>query len=196
MTHKTYKVNEIFQSLQGEGYHAGTPAVFLRFSGCNLRCPFCDTDHADGSSMTAAEIAARISSFVATLVVLTGGEPSLYIDDELIGSIRTTGKTVAIETNGTRRLPDGIDWVTLSPKDSFVAGAQPVLTACDELKIVYTGQDVPDYPHIAARYRYLQPCDTGDARQNMRLTREAARWCMEHPEWRLSLQIHKIIGIK
>ena len=192
----TYKINQIFQSLQGEGYHSGTPAVFIRFSGCNLRCPFCDTDHARGRRLTLPQVVGETASCEASLVVLTGGEPSLSIDGALTAALHAAGKTVAIETNGTRPLPPGIDWVTLSPKSDFAEAATPVLTSCDELKVIYTGEPFDTFPHITARHRFLQPCDTGDARRNAQLTLQAARWCMAHPGWRLSLQIHKIIGIE
>lgn len=103
------KINEIFYSLQGEGFHTGTPAVFVRFSGCNLRCGFCDTRHEEGVMMTDEEIVEKVSSFPARMVILTGGEPSLWIDKSLISRLREAGKQVCIETNGTRPLPDGID---------------------------------------------------------------------------------------
>ena len=112
------KINEIFYSLQGEGFHTGTPAVFVRFSGCNLRCSFCDTRHEEGVMMTDEEIVEKVSSFPARIVILTGGEPSLWIDKALISRLREAGKQICIETNGTRPLPDGIDWVTCSPKEN------------------------------------------------------------------------------
>ena len=105
------KINEIFYSLQGEGFHTGTPAVFVRFSGCNLRCSFCDTRHEEGVMMTDEEIVEKVSSFPARMVILTGGEPSLWIDKALISRLREAGKQICIETNGTRPLPDGIDWL-------------------------------------------------------------------------------------
>ena len=110
------KINEIFYSLQGEGYHTGTPAVFIRFSGCNLKCSFCDTQHEAGTLMTDDEIIAEVSKYPAVTVILTGGEPSLWIDDALIDRLHKAGKYVCIETNGTRPLPESIDWVTCSPK--------------------------------------------------------------------------------
>ena len=112
------KINEIFYSLQGEGYHTGTPAIFVRFSGCNLKCDFCDTQHEEGKMMTDDEIIAEVKKYPAVTVVLTGGEPSLWIDDELIDRLHQAGKYVTIETNGTRPLPAAIDWVTCSPKQS------------------------------------------------------------------------------
>ena len=108
MTH-TRKINEIFYSLQGEGYHTGTPAVFVRFSGCNLHCDFCDTRHEEGTPMTDDDILARVEQYPARMVVLTGGEPALWIDDALVERLHRAGRYVCIETNGTRPLPRGID---------------------------------------------------------------------------------------
>lgn len=199
----TYPVNEIFYSLQGEGVHAGRPAVFVRMSGCNLRCPFCDTDHNAHVAMTAADIAARIRDLVPTaeetptFVVLTGGEPSLYVDDALVHTLHEAGCTLAIETNGTRPLPEGIDWITLSPKDAFCTGADIVLQACSELKVLMTHPFATEpYPQVEAQHRLVQPCDTGDEAANQRIRKEAVAWCMAHPLWRLSLQTHKLLGIR
>ena len=110
------KINEIFYSLQGEGFHTGTPAVFVRFSGCNLKCSFCDTQHEEGVWMSDEEILAEVGKYPAVTVILTGGEPSLWIDREFVDCLHRMGKYVCIETNGTHSLPDNIDWVTCSPK--------------------------------------------------------------------------------
>ena len=179
------KINEIFYSLQGEGFHTGTPAVFVRFSGCNLRCSFCDTRHEEGVMMTDEEIVEKVSSFPARMVILTGGEPSLWIDKALISRLREAGKQICIETNGTRPLPDGIDWVTCPPKEN----APVVLERVDEIKVVYTGQDLSAYAEIPARYHFLQPCSC----QN---TKEVVDYILRHPRWRLSLQTHKLIDIQ
>lgn len=197
---KTYKVNEIFHSLQGEGYYTGTATVFVRFSGCNLRCDFCDTDFDDGTLMTADEIVAEVMQYPkAPMLVLTGGEPTLSVDDELVATLKQqTGKLIAIETNGTRPLPAGIDWVTLSPKTGFSgAEAHPcILNKCDELKVVFLRQDLSRYDHIEAKHRYLQPCYF----PNSMLARHNITDCIEtvlrHPEWRISIQVHRILGIK
>lgn len=194
-----YLINEIFYSLQGEGFHAGTPAVFVRFSGCNLRCVFCDTQHQQGRVMSLQEIVAEVNKYpIAPLIVLTGGEPSLFIDEAFVAELKQkTGKTIAIETNGTRPLPNNLDWVTLSPKSSFVGGdAEPcVLKCCDELKVIYLGQDLAQYDEIQARHRFLQPCfveDLEQRRANMQACVEAVK---SHPNWRLSLQIHRVLNI-
>ena len=145
------KINEIFYSLQGEGYHTGTPAVFIRFSGCNLKCSFCDTQHEAGTLMTDDEIIAEVSKYPVT-VILTGGEPSLWIDDALIDRLHEAGKYVCIETNGTRPLPESVDWVTCSPKQGVKLG----ITRMDEVKVVYEGQDISIFELLPAEHFFLQ----------------------------------------
>ncbi len=194
-----YPINEIFHSLQGEGFNTGVASVFVRFSGCNLRCAFCDTEHQSHTMMSLPEIVDEVMKFPgAPLIILTGGEPSLYVDVPLLKALHLTGKKIAIETNGTRPLPPGIDWVTLSPKHGFPGGdiVPCVLERCDELKVVYTGQDLSQYDHIAAEHRFLQPCYVEDERQckhNVQLCVDAV---MRNPQWRLSLQTHRLLGIK
>ena len=194
-----YRINEIFYSLQGEGFHSGTPAVFVRFSGCNLRCTFCDTQHQAGEMMSLQEVVNEVKKYpIAPLLVLTGGEPSLFIDEALVAELKQkTGKKIAIETNGTRPLPSNLDWVTFSPKTAFDGGdLEPcVLTHCDELKVVYLGQDLAQYDDIEAKYRFLQPCFVEDLelrKANMQACVEAVK---RHPNWRLSLQIHRVLNI-
>lgn len=179
------KINEIFYSLQGEGYYTGVPSVFVRFSGCNLKCPFCDTDHSDGVMMSDDEIIAVVSAYPACHVVLTGGEPALWIDSLLVDRLHEAGRYVCIETNGTRVLPSNIDWVTCSPKD----GADVVLKHIDETKVVFTGQDVEKYYSSDVAHHFLQPCSCSN-------TSEVVDYVMKHPHWRLSLQTHKIIDIR
>ena len=194
-----YPVNEIFYSLQGEGRWVGRPAVFVRFSGCNLRCPFCDTDHRDFQEMDGESIIAEVERYATDFVVLTGGEPSLYADAQLVEMLHDAGKTVAIETNGTHSLPENIGWITLSPKDGYVENADVVLKHADEIKMVFDTtqmEAVERYAGFDARYFYLQPCDTGDAERNRAITAAAVEYCLEHPQWSLSLQEQKIIGIK
>ncbi len=196
----TYKINEIFHSLQGEGFHSGTSAVFVRFSGCNLRCEFCDTQHQQGTMMSLQDIVNEVNKYSdAPLLVLTGGEPSLFIDEEFVAALKTaTGKLITIETNGTRELPQNIDWVTLSPKSAFAGGeAEPcVLTRCDELKVVYLGQDLSQYDMIEADYRFLQPCYSTDATLRQQQMQACVEAVLSHPQWRLSLQIHRYLGIR
>ena len=195
---KKYKVNEIFYSLQGEGYFVGTPAVFVRFSGCNLRCPFCDTQHAKHTEMTISEIVAEIDRYPAETVILTGGEPALVVDKEMVEAIKAGHRFVAIETNGTHQLPDNIDWITLSPKFDVEGqeDAKVVIPLCDELKVVYRGQDLSQYDGIATNLRFLQPIDTGNDAMNRSICAATVRACLENPKWRLSLQIHKFFNIK
>ena len=195
---KKYKVNERFYSLQGEGYFVGTPAVFVRFSGCNLRCPFCDTQHAKHTEMTISEIVAEIDRYPAETVILTGGEPSLVVDKEMVEAIKAGHRFVAIETNGTHQLPDNIDWITLSPKFDVEGqeDAKVVIPLCDELKVVYRGQDLSQYDGIATNLRFLQPIDTGNDAMNRSICAATVRACLENPKWRLSLQIHKLLNIK
>ena len=178
------KINEIFYSLQGEGFHTGTPAVFVRFSGCNLQCPFCDTRHEGGEWMADEDIIRKVADFPATMVILTGGEPGLWIDEALVDALHQIGKYVCIETNGTRPLPSNLDWITCSPKE----GAAVVLERMDEIKVVYTGQDLTPYAALKAPHHFLQPRSCSN-------TREVVNYIRSHPFWRLSLQTHKLIDI-
>ena len=192
------RVNEIFFSLQGEGFHTGTPAVFIRLSGCNLRCPFCDTDFEAYREMTEDEICSEVrnvSGGMGAFVVITGGEPSLQLTDTLIDRLHEDGCYVAVETNGTHCLPDNVDWVTLSPKSDFVSekAAVPVVSDVDEVKLVYTGQDVEAWRlRTHALHYFLQPCEQG-GKMN---TDATVAYILQHPWWRLSLQTHKMIGIR
>lgn len=187
-----YRVHEIFYSLQGEGARTGRPAAFVRFSGCNLRCPFCDTDADSYEELAAADILSRLQSFPTSYVVLTGGEPALQVDSLLVAMLHEAGYTVAIETNGTVALPDAIDWVTLSPKEERM----PVLDHADELKVVFIGQDVERYARaIRASHYYLQPCATVVDGRHADNSAEVVAYCMEHPHWSLSLQTHKLLQI-
>lgn len=178
------KINEIFYSLQGEGFHTGTPAVFVRFSGCNLKCSFCDTQHEEFRMMTDDEIIAEVCTYPCQMVILTGGEPGLSIDNQLTKALHAAGKYIAIETNGTCVLPEDIDWVTCSPKE----GTTLKLHHIDEVKVVYVGQDVSPYLKLPAKHHFLQPCSG----QN---TNNVIAYIKEHPQWRLSLQTHKLIDI-
>ena len=150
--------------------------------------------------MSLEEIVAEINQYPhAPLVVLTGGEPSLFIDEAFVAELRIkTCKYIAIETNGTRPLPDNLDWITLSPKTGFEGGdAEPcVLKQCDELKVVYLGQDLSEYDGIKATHRFLQPCFSENESQRQANLKACVDAVMKHPGWRLSLQVHRVLGIR
>ena len=188
------RINEIFYSLQGEGRFTGVPAVFVRLAGCNLRCPFCDTDFAGYTEMSEEDIVKEVSRYPARHVVITGGEPTLQLTDSLVERLHERGNFVQMETNGTHPVPAGIDWVTCSPK----AGGRVVLTRCHEVKMLYEGEgtDLSAAEAIeAAEYR-LQPLDTGDAARNEETVKATIHYILEHPKWKLSLQTHKILNVR
>jgi 7-carboxy-7-deazaguanine synthase len=209
----SYAIKEIFYTLQGEGLNAGRAAVFCRFAGCNLWsgreadrdsavCRFCDTDFVGtdgpggGRFKGAAELAAHVRSFWPGdgrgFVVCTGGEPTLQLDDELVAALHDADLEIAIETNGTRQGPAGIDWICLSPK----AGAAVVLERADEVKLVYPQVEPEAAPErwidFPAGVHSLQPMDGPDRAAN---TAAAVEYCLTHPAWRLSVQTHKDLGI-
>ena len=197
-----YRVNEIFYSLQGEGSWTGTPMVFVRLSGCNLQCPFCDTDHAEFTAMSAStivEVALEAGSGCRR-ICLTGGEPSLQADEELISAFHAAGFMVHMETNGTREVPAGVDWVTLSPKNQVpgLKGAGTVvLKKADEVKLVFApGVDPAAWASFPATWHFLQPCDVADPVRNREILRLTVEYIQLHPSWRLSIQTHKFLGIR
>ena len=218
-----YSVKEIFYTLQGEGANAGRPAVFCRFAGCNLWsgreedrasavCRFCDTDFVGtdgpggGKFHTADELAAAVAAawpFPPSgcaappdrirehpLVVCTGGEPLLQLDERLVEAFHDYGFTVAIETNGTQMPPRGVDWICVSPK----AGAELVLRAGNELKLIYPqpGAEPEQFIDLDFQHFFLQPMDGPERQRN---TQRTVSYCLAHPQWRLSLQTHKLLGI-
>lgn len=197
-----YRVNEIFYSLQGEGHFTGVPAVFIRLSGCNLACPFCDTRHQKHETLTARQIIEKIAPFPSRHCVITGGEPSLQNLAPLVDALHADRRFVQIETNGTHPLPSGIDWVTCSPK-----GQKVELTHIDELKLLFLpeyldGATTPDQTArlllpegIEPREYRLQPCDTGEPFTNSQILDATVRYIKHHPHWSLSLQTHKLISI-
>jgi 7-carboxy-7-deazaguanine synthase (Cx14CxxC type) len=206
-----YAVKEIFYTLQGEGANAGRAAVFCRFAGCNLwsgreadraraDCQFCDTDFVGidgvngGRFATAGELADACAHVAgdagANFIVLTGGEPMLQVDAALIAALQARGFTIAIETNGTLPVPRAIDWICVSPK----AGTDLQQRSGDELKLVFPQEDLDpqSVADLAFTHRYLQPMDGPDVAAN---TEAAIAYCKAHPQWRLSLQTHKLLGI-
>ncbi len=192
------RVNEIFYSLQGEGRYTGIAAVFIRLAGCNLQCDFCDTRHESYTELSEDEIVRQVVVYPARHVVVTGGEPTLQLTGSLVDKLHEAGKFVQIETNGTIELApgllSGIDWITCSPK-TFSVKIQRI----DEIKVVYRGQDMTRYEALAATcggMRSLQPCDENDPEKNAANLSAAIDYIKAHPEWRLSLQTHKIINIR
>lgn len=196
MMEKTYRVNDIFYSLQGEGHNTGRAAVFVRFNGCNLKCPFCDTDFSSFENLTAEEITRRMTHLVPEsaarpMVVLTGGEPTLQVDSALIDTIHHAGfSMVAMESNGTNEPPANLDWLTVSPKERVK------VRHCDELKVLFNGKDDPCEHGISADFYYLQPLDCGENEANSSIMKSCVEYITAHPQWRLSLQTHKLISIK
>jgi 7-carboxy-7-deazaguanine synthase (Cx14CxxC type) len=207
-----YQIKELFYTLQGEGAQSGRPAVFCRFTGCNLWsgreedrskaiCQFCDTDFRgtdgqNGGRYTATQLVNQLNALwpqgttAHGYVVCTGGEPLLQLDAPLIEAMHAAGWEVAVETNGTIAAPDGIDWICVSPK----AGTELVLTQGHELKLVYPqlGAEPERYQHLAFTHFYLQPMDSPQQADN---TRACLHYCLANPQWRMSLQTHKILGI-
>ena len=208
-----YQVKEIFYTLQGEGMNAGRPAVFCRFAGCNLWsgqekdratavCRFCDTDFVgtDGTAGGKYETAEALAGAIAgewrggedalRFAVLTGGEPALQADAAFVSALHAHGFQVAIETNGTLELPEGLDWVCVSPK----ADAPLRVRRGNELKLVYPQRVAPsEYEALAFEHFLLQPMDGPEVLEN---TERAVAYCLQHPKWRLSLQTHKVLGIR
>jgi 7-carboxy-7-deazaguanine synthase (Cx14CxxC type) len=209
-----YAVKEVYYTILGDGAQAGRAAVFLRFSGCNLWsgreedrtaaiCNFCDTDFlgVDGPGGGKFETARALAVAVKAkwpdqlrgdpLVVCTGGEPLLQLDAELIEELHAQGFAVAVETNGTLPLPLGIDWLCVSPK----AGTRLVVTTGDELKLIYPQADLDPatFERLSFRHFFLQPMDGPDATRNGQLV---AQYCLAHPQWRVSVQMHKLLGLR
>jgi 7-carboxy-7-deazaguanine synthase (Cx14CxxC type) len=210
----SYAVKELFHTLQGEGANAGRAAVFCRFAGCNLWsglesdrrtavCNFCDTDFVGidgthgGRFADADALAEKVNELwpiqadSGRFVVLTGGEPLLQVDSALIDALHARGFLVAIETNGTIEPPLGLDWICVSPK----AGSVLKIRAGDELKVVVpqAGLDLAALELLSFKYRFVQPMDGTDRDD---ATRWAVEWCLNHPIWRLSVQMHKFVGIR
>lgn len=195
------RVNEIFYSIQGEGRFTGTPSVFIRLSGCNLRCEFCDTEHQPYKDLTEDEIMQEIAKYPAKHIVITGGEPLLQLKGSFIEKLHRADKFVQIETNGTRPLDEfhltRIDWITCSPKFEFCPNADIKLNHIDELKVVVKkGQDMSKYDNIIAQEYYVQPCDVKDEKENAEILAQAINFIKSHPKWKLSLQTQKILNVR
>lgn len=214
-----YSVKEMFYSLQGEGLQTGRPSIFVRFAGCNLWsgreqdratavCDFCDTDFVGvdgqhgGKFATVDELCKAILALwparsITPYIIFTGGEPALQLDQPLVDKLHELGCEIGIESNGTRPLPSGIDWVCISPKGD----SEVIITECDELKLVFPQpKAMPErFEHIQAKVRFLSPLNPPDAEMLILSTQEtvkqALQYCLDHPQWRLSLQTHKLLNI-
>lgn len=190
------KINEIFYSLQGEGAFTGTPSVFIRLAGCNLKCPFCDTEHNPFIEMSEAKILDEIFKYPAKHIVITGGEPLLQLTCSFVERLRILNFFVQIETNGTKDKDVNADWVTCSPKFEFCPNAKLALKKINELKVVYSGQDMSIYDGIEADVYYLQPCDTKNKKTNKQNLSKAISFIKKNPKWKLSLQTQKILNVR
>jgi len=209
---KAYSIKETFYSIQGEGYHSGRPAIFLRFAGCNLWtgreedradavCTFCDTEfvgvdgEGGGKFKSAADLAAHVRSFwpdqSPPFVVCTGGEPLLQLDSELVEALHANSCVIAVETNGTLEPPAGIDWICVSPK----ADSQLLLKEGNELKLVFPQSNaLPErFDALEFDHFFLQPMDGTALDVN---TAETLQYCLDNPRWRISIQTHKILGVR
>ena len=195
------RINDIFYSLQGEGHNTGRAAVFIRFAGCNLRCSFCDTEFDTYREMSDEQILEAISQYSARFVVLTGGEPTLQVDEAFVELLHQHGYEVAMESNGTRPAPQNLDWLTVSPKVRSEKLEVKSEKLADELKVVFDETTAPEsYLSLLTSHfsplLFLQPCDTGDAARNEAIVARCVEYIKEHPWWRLSLQTHKLVGFK
>jgi organic radical activating enzyme len=195
------RINDIFYSLQGEGHNTGRAAVFIRFAGCNLRCSFCDTEFDTYREISDEQILEAISQYPARFVVLTGGEPTLQVDEAFVELLHQHGYEVAMESNGTRPAPQNLDWLTVSPKVRSEKLEVKSEKLADELKVVFDETTAPEsYLSLLTSHfsplLFLQPCDTGDAARNETIVARCVEYIKEHPWWRLSLQTHKLVGFK
>jgi 7-carboxy-7-deazaguanine synthase len=197
---KEYPIVEIFHSVQGEGYHAGIPHVFVRFGTCNLRCSWCDTDFDTFESMNAIDVLNEIMQYDCDRVIFTGGEPMLHDLWPLHRLLKGRGYNLSIESNGTIEIPDGlIDWVCISPKDQVYPNSVIRQRKGQELKVVYCGQAMDMYDDLKSgfEHHFIQPCyiDTASVEENGVMFQNTEQIVKEHRGWRLSLQTHKWMGI-
>ena len=197
---KSYPIVEIFNSVQGEGYHTGTPSIFIRFGGCNLQCSWCDTDFSKWDKMTVSEIMAVLSKWDTKRVIFTGGEPAMQKLRPLSDELHSKGYNIAIETNGTIELEEGlVDWICVSPKDMLYPEFSIKQRKGNELKVVYTGQDLGMYDNLKDGFEnlFLQPCydEAKDPGTNGKTVHSTFDMVMQNPGWNLSLQTHKWMGV-
>lgn len=197
---KSYPIVEIFNSVQGEGYHTGTPSIFIRFGGCNLQCSWCDTDFSKWDKMTVSEIMKVLSEWETKRVIFTGGEPAMQKLRPLSDELHSKGYNIAIETNGTIELEEGlVDWICVSPKDMLYPEFSIKQRKGNELKVVYTGQDLTMYDNLKDGFEnlFLQPCydEAKDPGTNGKTFHSTFHMVMQNPGWNLSLQTHKWMGV-
>ena len=194
-----YPIVEIFHSVQGEAYHMGKPHVFVRFGNCNLRCEWCDTNFLEYEELELREIIDRVLSYNCERVVFTGGEPCLQDLDTIGKELKKHGLNLSVETNGTLDVPDVIDWICVSPKDQLYPNSKISQRTGDELKVVYCGQDLSMYDDLKGGFThlYLQPCyvDSMTVEENGKSFAMVEEIVKKNPAWRLSLQIHKWMGV-
>ena len=198
---KTYPIVEIFHSVQGEGYHTGTPSIFIRFGGCNLQCSWCDTDFSKWDRMSITEIMAVLEKWPTRRIIYTGGEPAMQKLSPLSDELHSKGYNIAIETNGTIELKEGlVDWICVSPKDMLYPEFSIKQRKGDELKVVYTGQDLTMYDNLKKGFDnlFLQPCydESKNAGTNGKTFHNTFDRVMQNPGWNLSLQTHKWMGVE
>jgi len=194
-----YPIVEIFHSVQGEGFHAGIPHVFIRFGNCNLRCEWCDTDFMKYEELGLDDIIDRVLSYDCKRVIFTGGEPALQDLNTIGKRLKDHGISLSIETNGTIEIDPIIDWICVSPKDQLYPNVSIKQRVGDELKIVYCGQDLDMYDGLKTgfKHHFIQPCyiDDDTVEQNGRSFQTVERIVKENSGWRLSLQTHKWMGV-
>ena len=195
----TFPIVEIFHSVQGEGFHAGIPHVFVRFGNCNLRCEWCDTDFLTYDERSLDSIVGEVLSYECDRVIFTGGEPALQ-DLSTIGlRLKEEGISLSIETNGTIEVDPIIDWICVSPKDQLYPNAKIIQRQGDELKVVYCGQDLDMYDNLKVGFthHFIQPCylDSESVEENGRSFQAVEKLVKESEGWRLSLQTHKWMGV-
>lgn len=189
---KKYKINEIFYSLQGEGYYTGYARIFIRFANCNLKCDFCDTEFEKFELYDIETILSNISQFPCNKVVLTGGEPTLQINESFVKELKNSGYIVSIETNGTNEIPKNIDWITVSPKENWK------IRTGDEIKYLIDIDEIQENLQLLKirtnfKHYFLQPVQNEHYEENLKVS---INFIKENPEWKLSIQTHKLLKIQ
>ena len=191
----SYPVNEIFSGIQGEGFWTGLPVTFIRFAGCNLSCSFCDTDYSAREYLTSDQILERVSCYPVRTLIFTGGEPLIHPLDNLVKILNKSGFRIHVETNGTIAIPENFfNWITVSPKT-----LNPLVKRCNEVKILVRTGDIPNARGITADHYFISPLNPG-LNEKLLIHEDNLKYCIEYilknPQWRLSVQLHKYLGIK